>query len=76
MFARMKHRLLNRFHKEGGENIMARAKKNNDIAELKELLLNESGTVEEGILNMARKQFISDLHQRKIARIIEILEKM
>ena len=50
--------------------------KKTNVEELKELLLNDTNTVEDGILTLAKKQFTSDLHVKKIARIIEILNEL
>ena len=58
---------------------MARKKKvtkADNLQELKEILLTESTSTDDGILSMAKKQFTSDLHQSKIAKARELLNSL
>lgn len=56
---------------------MARRKKNKEIEELKSLLFASAGTLEnEGLLTYAGRTLVGDHHQKKIARVKEIIENL
>lgn len=57
--------------------VKKKAKAKDEIAELKELLLLETGRDDAGIFELAKKgALMSDLHLNKISRATEILKKL
>lgn len=57
---------------------MAKAKSNKKlIEELKQLLFAGEGNIEtEGLLTFAKRNLPGDSHQRRIARVFEIVEEL